>query len=65
MRIGVLKKEQFPTERATFFLKTTEAKDLVKSGCAVWVEAGRTIQRIVPLRLPRQLGFASIKWGPR
>jgi len=64
MRIGVLKKEQFPTERPTFFMKKAEAEDLVKQRRAVWVEPGRTIQRVVePPRPPKQLGFATFNWN--
>jgi hypothetical protein len=62
MRIGVLDKGQFPTERPVFHLKKSVAEDLVSRGHAVWVEPGRTIQRLIgPLRAPKQLGFASVK----
>jgi hypothetical protein len=63
MRIGLLQKGQFPTERPTYFLRKSEAEDLVKRKEAVWVEPGRTVQRIAgPLRSPKQLGFAIFKW---
>jgi hypothetical protein len=61
MRIGLLEKAQLPTERATYFLKKSVAEDMVKRKEAVWIVAGRTIQRVSVFHAPKQLGFATVR----